>query len=258
MHPVGRMGRPAYADDPARRREPEGDVARAHRPEHPGMIRARRDTTGRLADPAEPIVPWLAAAVVVGLCYLATITIWSTGTQDAQAALVVVLAGTLAASGLLAARATREVLLSDLDEWARPVPDELSLIDEGELLTRPSDEPSYLVGMQHWTSALLELLNHAAAETTDSDLARQLSDAAADTQAMHELLASKDPGELSLGESAMLHTIATIWEAGQLQHELVAAEIDQRWYRRWYARTIVERRLRHGVPRTRSTALPYG
>lgn len=209
-------------------------------------------------DRGERTAPWFAAAVVVALCYLATITFWPVGTMEEQAALAVTLAGTLAAAGLLAARSNREILLSDQDEWARPLPDEIAVIDEGELLTSPSDEPGYLIGMQSWTSALLELLEHARAEATDPGVVQQLSEAAADTEAMHELLSSSNANELSLGESAMLHSIATIWEAGQLQHELVAAEIDERWYRRWYARTIVQRRMRHGIPRDRSLALPYG
>lgn len=203
---------------------------------------------------------WLAAALVAAICNLVAVSVDATITQNDQAALVIILAGTLAAAGLMAARSTTQQILSDRDERARPTADELAVLaDPAPAAYRVHGHGhAYVLGMQRWTTALLELLDHASAEATNPDRAQELADAAEDTRAMHDLLLSKDPDQLSLRESAMLHAIATLWETGQERLELIAADVDKQWYRRWHARTVIERNLRHGAPRPPALVLPYG
>ncbi|MEX2293935.1 MAG: hypothetical protein WD691_09130 [Acidimicrobiales bacterium] len=218
---------------------------------------AHPHVTVALAHEPERLAPWLIAAVLAALANLAAVSLGSEIGQAEQASLVVILAATLASAGLLATRSRREQILSDQDERARPVPDELAAMAGPDRAGGAYGDPGYLGGMQRWTTALVELLDHAAAETENADRARELLEAAEDTRAMHDLLMSKDADALSLRESAMLHSIAALWETSQERLELIAAEVDLRWYRRWQARTTVERLLRHGLP-SPPFVLPYG
>ncbi len=203
------------------------------------------------------IAPWLGAALLTAACNVALVASGTPLSQLNQAALLVVLAGTMTAAGLLAARSTNEEITSDRDERSRPASDELAALAGAGPERAFADGPDYLTGMQWWTGALYELLDHAAGEAAEVARARELADAADDTRAMHDLLTSNDSESFSLNESAMLHSIATLWETGQERLEAMAADVDPRFYRRWTARTIVERRLRHGVPHANELVLPY-
>jgi hypothetical protein len=56
---------------------------------------------------------------------------------------------------------------------------------------------------------------------------------------------------------ATLHSIGSLWEADQAHIEHLAAQVDAQWYRRWSARSVVDRLLRHGGRQPDAFALPY-
>ena len=204
----------------------------------------------------ERMLPWLGAAVLAAGCTLAAVVMGFPLAGLEGAALLIALAGTLTAAGLVATRSTREVAAVDRDERARPA--EEQLVDQGDdgRVDHPGP-PAYLSGMVRWTTALLELLDRAAELATDPDRARELDEAAEDCRALHDLLRASEGRVLSLNESAMLRSVVSLWETDQDRLETLAAQVDPRWHRRWRARTVIERRLRHGRPRSGELVLPY-
>lgn len=215
--------------------------------------RARRST---MPTTAEQLLPWLAAATAAAGCELAVAVLGFPLGVTQQAMLTVGLAGTLAAAGLLAARTNRELAESEREERARPALDELTGLPTVEPIG-PDDSPVFFSGMQAWTDALLDLLDRSVEETKDPAIAEELAEAAEDTRALRELLRSSTARGLSLNEAAMLHTVVTLWETDQERLEALAASVDPVWHRRWRARTLIARRLRHGVPSSDSLVLPY-
>lgn len=204
----------------------------------------------------ERLLPWLGAAVVVAACNLAAISLGASLTVNEWAVMLLPLGATLAAAGLVAARSRRDIEATDRDERARPAPEQLlALAVDG-----PDDDldiPVYPGGMEAWTAALLELLDHAAGRAADDETQRTLATAADDTRALHELLGDSTQRDLNLNESAMLHSVCSLWETDQDRLEALAARVDPRWHRRWRARSVVARRLRHGRPRAGELVLPY-
>lgn len=204
---------------------------------------------------AERLLPWLGAAVLAAGCTLAAVRMGLPLAGHEWAALLIALSGTLTATTLVAARSTREVAAVDRDERARPA--EEQLLDHAADGGGHPGPPAYLVGMERWTTALLELLDHAAEVATDPERARELDEAADDCRALHDLLRTSEGRALSLNESAMLRSVVSLWETDQDRIEALAAQVDPRWHRRWRARTVIERRLRHGRPSSGRLVLPY-
>lgn len=220
--------------------------------DHDGAVVARPPAgrrTARLPLVGEHTLPWcagaLAAASITALVFVAG----GASTVD-LAALVTLLAGTLAAAGLVTARSNRALEANDREERARPSAEELEDIDD------PLSS-SYLEGMVAFAGAMRELIEHARAAIDADDPAKAELDAAAeDTDALLGLLSSSSRHTLSLYERATLHAVCTLWEAGHPAIEALAARVDGAWHRRWRARTVVEARLRHGTPQGQ-VALPY-
>lgn len=215
----------------------------------------RRDTS-HVGATGEQILPWLSAAVLAATCYLAGLTWGLPMSVNEGAALLLVLAGTLTAAGLLAARSSRAKDATKREERARPASDELTGMSD-EDPSGDADAPGYLEGMGRWTGALLELFDHAAAVCESPEPARELQEAAEDTRALRDLLVDGASRRLSLNEAAMLHSVATLWETEQERLEQIAAAADPAWHRRWDARSIVDRQLRHGRPGAEDLVLPY-
>jgi hypothetical protein len=57
---------------------------------------------------------------------------------------------------------------------------------------------------------------------------------------------------------ATVHSLCTMWEADQARVEQLSAHLDAQWYRRWRARSVVERLVRQGGRAAPTTMLPYG
>lgn len=205
---------------------------------------------------AEQLLPWLGAATLAAGFELAVSVLGFPLTLQQQAALTVVLAGTLTAAGLLAARSNKQIDLIDREERARPARDELTGIGDSDPLAEDG-APAYFTCMEGWTNALLDLFDHAVDETKDPACAEELAEAAEDTRALRSLLRSSTDRGMNLNEAAMLHTVVTLWEADQQRLEALAAQVDPRWHRRWRARTVIHRQLRHGLPTADHLVLPY-
>lgn len=215
----------------------------------------RRETSG-IDQPAERILPWLSAAVFAATCYLAGLTWGLPMTLNQGAALLTVLAGSLASAGLLAARSSRAKDATQLEERARPASDELASLSDGDPFGETGG-PAYLKGMERWATALIDLFDYAGGASDDPAVAAELTEAAQDTRALRDLLADSASHQLSLNEAAMLHSVATLWETDQERLELLAASVDPSWHRRWEARSIIDRQLRHGRAQTEHLVLPY-
>ena len=212
--------------------------------------RSRLPTTG------ERLLPWLASAVAVAACNLVALYFGVSLTVTEWAMLLLPLGATLAAAGLVAARSRRETEATDRDQRARPARDQLLALtdddsaDDGEI-------PVYPGGMEAWTAALVELLDHAVQLADDDHVRLALVAGIEDTRALNELLGTSTQRDLNLVESAMLHSVCSLWETEQDRLEALAAGVDPRWHRRWQARSVVARRLRHGRRHDDELVLPY-
>lgn len=211
---------------------------------------------GSLFGDRESILPWLAACVVVAGWNLAVVVRNADLTIDEWGALFLALAATVSATGLVAARSRAASEVMARDERARPAQEQLrELVDDAALATPGS--PGYVDGMERWSTVLLELIEHARDLALDPVAKSQLDGAFDDTSALRDLLRSSQHRDLSLNEAATLHSVCSLWETDQERIELLAAEVDPRWHRRWRARTVVERRLRHGQRGEQTLVLPY-
>lgn len=202
--------------------------------------------------PGERMAPWLVGAALVAVVNLAVALSGHGAFSIEQAVLLLALSATLAAGGLVAARSSRALADRDREHRARPALDELAV----EATT--TDSASYVAGMLEWTRAMLELIEHARSEVDPTGLqAEQLAAAAEDTQALCELLDVSAQGPLGINDTAMLHSVCSLWEANQPHLEGLASAADPAWHRRWRARSVVASRLRHGPDTDHALLLPY-
>ncbi|MGV3759720.1 MAG: hypothetical protein ACO1PW_09295, partial [Actinomycetota bacterium] len=181
----------------------------------------------------ESVVPWLGAALVIGLITLLLAVNGQEVGATEQMVLAVGMAGTIAAAGLVVARSRRALAEVIAEERLRPAVDQIAA-------PLGTDQVSYNEGMQHWTASVLELLEHAAgvlaAESPRSADHQALVTAAEDTRDLHELLAVEAAGRMGINEQARLHALGALWETGEPRFEALAASADPAWYRRWRSR----------------------
>jgi hypothetical protein len=105
---------------------------------------------------------------------------------------------------------------------------------------------------------VLELLDHARGCLPEgSDLGPDLDAAIADTRELQGLLSASAEGELDIHDAATIHAVCTLWETSQPRIEELAARADPAWHRRWRARAVADRRLRHGGMASVPVAMPY-
>jgi hypothetical protein len=198
----------------------------------------------------ESMVPWLAGAFVLAAGDLALGLSGVEVLDTSRSLLLLGLCAALATAGLVAARAARAAEATLREERARPALDELG---------SPATERSgpYLQGMHGWMGAVLELLDHAvAASDPASPQHAELAAAAAEARDLQELFVA-DGSALTINDQARLHALGSLWEASQARVEQVAAAVDPHWHRRWRARHVDARLLRHGQDLPRPVALPY-
>jgi hypothetical protein len=201
---------------------------------------------------AARLLPWLGAAIVVAVATLAAAVFGTDKVKSFElTALLVGLCATLTTAGLVAARASRLDEANEREERARPARDELSAAD-GAPMSR-----SYLAGMEQWADALQDLVAYAIERTEDRDVRSELRSASDDTAALLELLRGTAERQLGLSELATLHSVCALWETNQERIEALAAAVDPPWHRRWRARAVIERLLRHGPQQRAPLALPY-
>jgi hypothetical protein len=201
----------------------------------------RRHRSSAMPLVGENLAPWLAGAAVSGaLVLLAVLTGHQPGSLE-QRVLLLCLAAVLTAGGLVAARSNRLLRVSMREERARPSADQL------ERASSAVRSMSYVTGMARWSGAMLELVEHALSELeADSPERAALTPAAHETRDLHDLFASESTRALTINDHAQLHALGSLWETTQLRVERLAAQVDPRWHRRWKARSVVARNLRHG------------
>lgn len=202
----------------------------------------------------ESAVPWLGASLVIGvIALLLAVGGREVGVTE-QTVLLVGLAGTLTAAGLVVTRSRRELAAVVAEERLRPAVDQIAV-------PLGTDEVTYNDGMQRWTSSVLELLEHAAevlaVESPRSADHQTLVSAAEDTRDLRDLLAVEATGGMGINDQARLHALGALWETGQPRFEELAAAADPTWYRRWRARAVADRNLRHGIDPHQRLDLPY-
>lgn len=198
----------------------------------------------------ESAVPWLTASLLLGLLALAlAVRGTELGTTETLV-LTVGLAGTMTAAALIVARSRQQLEATVRDDRLRPALDEVAVPFDAAL--------TYTDGMQRWTGAVTELLEHAL-DAMDAAAPRRATIAAAYEEAreLHELFTVDSRGELPINDQAKLHAIGSLWETGQARIEEMAGAADPAWYRQWRARVVADRRLRHGQQTQPGTALPY-
>ncbi|MGQ0434220.1 MAG: hypothetical protein ACT452_17680 [Microthrixaceae bacterium] len=200
----------------------------------------------------ESIVPWLGATIVLALVNLTMILDGSRPPILEQSVLFVGLCGSLAAAGLVAARSSSELRSTRRSERARPPAEQLDGASAG------FSSVAYRTGMSGWVAAMHELVDHAAsASTPGAPIHAELTEAAAEMRDLRAVLDGVAADDLDIIKAAELHALGTLWETTQSRIEQLAAQVDPGWYRRWRARSVVARRLRHGQPAPGEMALPY-
>jgi hypothetical protein len=198
----------------------------------------------------ENLAPWLGgAAVATALVVLAA---RNAGALE-RAVLLLCLAAVLTAGALVAARSHHILRASRREERARPSVDQL------EQASSAVRSMSYVTGMARWSGAMVELLEHALSETDGDHPERtDLSTAVDEARDLHDFFASEATRALTINDHAQLHALGSLWETTQPRAERLAAQIDPAWHRRWKARSIVARNLRHGGDTSpRPLVLPY-
>lgn len=214
-----------------------------------------RPASTALPPTSESLLPWLGAAAVVAVVTLGAVILGEDELASVEiTTLLVGLCATLAVAGLVAARSGTVADACEREERARPARDQLPDLDDG--VEGPGSR-SYLEGMERWTVALLDLVAHAVEATTDAVLRRELTSASEDTDALRALLQTTTGRQLGLNEVATLHSVCALWETNQDRIERLAAEVDPAWHRRWRARSVIARLLRHGPPQQPAPVLPY-
>ena len=198
----------------------------------------------------EWMTPWIAASFLVSACAVAFVVGGREIPTFEKTLLGISLCATLTAATLVRFRAIRTQQMRAREERARPP---VEALDGSASVC----SPAYVDGMQRWTTAVLELLEHAhgcAAQGTE--LAADLGAALADTRDLEQLLAASD-GDLDINEAATIHALCTLWETNQPRIEKLAAQSDPGWHRRWAARVVADRRLRHGGAPIEPMEIPY-
>jgi hypothetical protein len=204
---------------------------------------------------AERLAPWLGGAIVAAIATIAALELGRGRITALETSLLLVgLGSTIAVAGLVAARASSLREATEREERARPALDQL--VDQ----TQPavgSAARTYVEGMEHWVIAVLELLAHASQAADDGEVRSELDSASEDTGALRSLLHDAGARQLGLNEGATLHSVCALWETSQDRIEQLAASVDPAWHRRWRARSVIERLLRHGPPQPAALVLPY-
>jgi hypothetical protein len=191
----------------------------------------------------ESLTPWLVASILVSLV---------TGGLIVTGQRLPVLFATVTAGALVVIRTDRDLAGSDREERERPATEALTMADA------PLGAAAYVAGMQSWTEAMLELIEHAIACSDDASAsASELHTAAADTKDLRALLADGNEKDLTINELAVIHALCSLWEANQPWVEELAAATDDDWHERWAARHVADRRLCHGGVVREPLALPY-
>jgi hypothetical protein len=235
--------------------EPEGSRADAL-----SMARTPGDGRGSaLPRSAERLVPWLAAAIFIGCV---NVVVGLAGVQPSlaeRAAMIFALCASLAMAGLVASRSRRATIEADLQERARPARDELLAFDGGVDHADTTGSSTYLESMERWAGAMLELTEHAAASAAaqEHEAAAELAAAAEDTREFQDLLRATAEAPVSAKGMATVHSVCTLWEADQDHIEALCTSVDAAWHRRWRARSVVDRLVRHGGRKPHETVFPY-
>jgi hypothetical protein len=217
----------------------------------------RTASTAALPTSRERLLPWLGGAAVVALVILAVVILGEGEPRPIEiASLLGGLGATIAIAGLVSVRSTREMEAAEREERARPAREQLADLESIGCGDRPGAR-SYVNGMERWTISLLELVEHAVDITEQDEIRDELVIARDDTDALRALLHASSERDLTLNEVATLHSVCALWETNQDRIEQLAAAADLAWHRRWRARSVVERLLRHGPPVDAGVALPY-
>lgn len=199
----------------------------------------------------ESAVPWLAASLVIGVLALVLAVRGAELEATEQLVMAIGLAGTMTAAALVVVRSRRELEATVREERLRPAADELATPLGTERL-------GYGQGMEAWTGAVGELLEHAVSVlAADAPERRTLVAAAEETRDLHDLLLVDAEGQLPINDQAKLHALGSLWETNQARIEELAGAVDPAWYRRWRARAVADRNLRHGLDPHHRLDLPY-
>lgn len=200
----------------------------------------------------ESVGPWIGAAVVMAVVDLALVVAGRPLSIVEQSLVLVALCATVAAGALVSVRSNQALQVLIDEERARPAIE--------ELIDAPPARSSagYASGMAQWATALLELIDHAASVAEPgSSVHAELVAAGSEARDLRALFCA-DPAEaLSVNDRAKLHALGSLWETSHLRLEHLAAELDPMFHRRWRARSVVARRLRHGHDLPRPLVLPY-
>jgi hypothetical protein len=197
------------------------------------------------------MTPMLGGAILIGCLLVAVGVAGAKPSLSQQAGMILGLCGSLAVAGVVAARSSRESAVMDREERDRPARHEFAGVDDG-----PS---TYIANMGLWADAMVELTEHAAVTPAaiESGVADELASASEDARELRELLNANVDVRLKVTALATIRSICTSWEADEARVEGLAASVDPEWHRRWRARSVVERLVRHGARPPEATPLPY-
>ncbi len=209
------------------------------------------------AKPAMPfagewMTPWIAAAFLVAVMSATFVVGGRQLPLLEQTLLAISVCATLTGAVLVAIRSRRAHEANAREERERPPAEAL---DGGAVRLGTA---AYTHAMQRWAGAIIELLEHALGCVEEgSDLAGELDAALSDARALFELLDASTVDALDINAAAAIHSVCTLWEANQASMEQLAASADPSWHRRWSARVVADRRLRHGGTVSAPLAIPY-
>jgi hypothetical protein len=200
----------------------------------------------------EWMTPWIAAAFLVAVLSVTYVVGGHQLPMLEQALLAIGLCATLTGAVLVAIRSSRAREAFVREERNRPPAEAL----DGATV-RPGGA-AYAQAMERWATAMLELLEHASGCADEgSEVAGALQAALTDTRELRALLAATTVDDLDINTAAAIHSVCTLWETNRGPMEQLAASLDRSWHRRWSARVVADRRLRHGGAVPAPLSIPY-
>jgi hypothetical protein len=200
----------------------------------------------------EWMTPWIASAFLVAVLSVTYVVGGRQLPVLEQTLLAISLCATLTAASLVILRSSRAQKEAAREERARPPAEALDggVVRLGTL--------AYAQAMERWTGTVLELLEHAQGCAEEgSPEAAELATAVTDTRELRELLESSTTDDLDINAAATVHALCSLWETNEPRIEELAASCDPAWHRRWSARSVADRRLRHGGTVSAPLVIPY-
>lgn len=219
-------------------------------------------TSHELIAERETLLPWLAASLLTLAAFVVGVLAGTASSDTQRVMLTVAVCAVVTATQLVLYRSRRHDQEARRQLRTRPASDELDRRSRSAPAVsgeRTTTLPPYAAGMLRYAEAVVELLEHGVEVALRDDVdPTELATGRDDAAALKSLLTSMAAEPVHLHKAAKVHTICSLWEAGQARLERMVADLDPEFHRAWRTRNVAALRMRHGeAPQRDDMVLPY-